>query len=220
MTVTVAEPLPTVTKPIAEPPPAAPTIAAFVAAGCHDEKPDSIDCTGSTIRDVADCREPLYVQNVKLDPPAAIVTCTVDMQKSKEGIRVGGCMLRSQVHFLAATTSGIVHVSTVKQFKSLFAPVTSGEEAIAFATLLTGDVPYEKPFSAPPGSKIHVGGSQSTHALADGDTYKLRLFHAQICGCSHPLSGVDYVVDREGDVTESARTELWEDSKSHGLCVD
>lgn len=216
-TVTIAEPLPTPVKPVTEAR-IAPSIRAFHEAGCHDEKPDTIDCTGAYIEGVAACREPLALQHVTVDPPAVIALCYASGREG--GLRTTGCMLPASVHVIAATNAGFVHMTTKKQFVSTFAPVTSAEEAIAFATILTGDVAYTKPFSPPDGSKVSVAGPQETHATTEGDAFRLRLFHAQMCGCSHPLTGIDYIVARDGTVTEAQRTELWEDTKSMGLCVD
>ncbi len=216
-TVTIAEPLPTPVKPVL-PTRIAPSMRAFHEAGCHDEKPDTIDCTGAYIEGIAACREPLALQHITVDPPAVIAICYVSGRE--EGLRTTGCMVSASVHVIAATNAGFVHMTTKKQFVSMFAPVTSAEEAIAFATILTGDVAYQVPISPPTSAKVSVPGPQSTHAASEGDAFRLRLFHAQMCGCSHPLTGVDYLVARDGTVTEAQRTVLWEDTKSMGLCVD
>jgi hypothetical protein len=218
--VTITQPLPTVVTPVA-PLPHTTTTQAFLDAGCHDEKPDSIDCTGAKIDEIAKCREPLYIQNVTLDPPAVVALCYSSSPLNIDaGLREVGCMMRSHVHVIAATREGIVHVKTKEEFVSMFAPVTTPAEAIAFAVVLTGDAAYEKPFSSGANATIWVQGPQSTRPVVDGAGYRLRLFHGQVCGCAHPLSGNDYEVARDGTVTLEASTKLWEDASSRGLCVD
>ena len=217
--VTITQPLAGPTTSVASPAVEPPDFRAFVGAGCT-ETGDKLDCTRASIDAISLCREPLYEEHVALDPPAAVAVCFVDRSKAENGVRQQGCMLPAWVHLFAATAKGMLHLASVKDFTDAFAPVTSGDEAIAFVTLLTGDVAYKEPFSPPGGARVSVAGPQVTRVTSGAGGFELRLFHGEVCGCSHPLSAVDYRVSRDGEVKELARTELWEDPKSMGMCVD
>ncbi len=217
--VMIATPLPKPVDPIVVHR-AKPTTQAFIDAGCKASSAITLECKGARIDGIEGCRQPLLVLDVTLDPPATVVQCTTDDMKAPHGIRQTGCMITGYTHLFAATSKGITHIDSREAFVSMFGPVTSKGEAIGFAIAMTGDAPYETPMSPPRGMTIHEPGPAQTIVTEDGEGYHLRLFRGQVCGCSHPFIGTDYLVTREGKVTQTAQTPLWEDPKSNGLCVD
>lgn len=201
------EPLPSATttpKPVALP---APTVQAFIDAGCKVAGDASLlDCTGASIPGIAKCRMPLHVLPVSLEPPAVVAECFV--QGATGGLRQTGCMIASAVGLVLATPTGFVTIDTREELAKTFAPVTSEKEAAAFAVTTTGAAWVES---------ASFGRSESQ---PDGDGWRVRLFNHQVCGCSHPTWSIDYAVTRQGAVTEITRKVVFEDPKMRGLCVD
>jgi hypothetical protein len=197
-----------------------PTPQAFIDAGCKRINPIVLDCAGARIEGIDVCEAPFVVLDVTLEPPATIVQCTTRDTTSGPGIRQTGCMNVGYMHLFVATSKGFTRLDSREAFAAMFGPVTSKRQAIAFAIAMTGDDARAEPFSPPRGMTIHEPGPAQTIIVEDGEGYHLRLFHGQVCGCSHPFVGTDYLVTRQGTVTKTAQKPLWEDPKSHGLCVD
>ena len=200
------------------PPPSAPvapvaldrstTIDAFLEAGCKRQPADAsfLDCKGARIDGIDACRVPLHVLPVRFEPRATVAECFIE-RAEPPGVRRAGCMLPMGVRLIAATKRGFVSIDSADALAKEFAPVTSPDEAIAFAMALSGSE------AAKPG-----GGSAEAHA--DGDGFRVRLYAAQMCGCQHPTNAIDYAVSRDGQSHEIERKEVWRDPKTDGLCVD
>lgn len=122
-------------------------------------------------------------------------------------------MMPMTVQLVAATTAGLTFIRSAAELAKAFAPVGSPEEAIAFAVALTGN----EEVNARDADSKNLG---VTEVKLEPDGYHVRLFGSQMCGCSHPTWGIDYLVTPDGKVTELARKKVWEDPKSRGLCVD
>lgn len=96
------------------------------------------------------------------------------------------------------------------EFKSIFAPVESTDEAISYAMAMTG---LQARFDIDPNADIDylVDVIEETHAVETPDGYLVYLFdwsHAMGCA-SHPFYAVKILVTREGDVREVDRQEIY-----------
>ena len=190
------------------------SIDAFLEAGCKRQPADAsfLDCKGARIDGIDACRVPLHVLPVRFEPRATVAECFIERAKTP-GVRRAGCMLPMGVRLIAATRRGFVTIDSPDALAKEFAPVTSPDEAIAFAMALTGSEAVE------PGD-ADAKNLGTTDARADGDAFRVRLYAAQMCGCEHPTNAIDYEVTRDGAVREVARKEVWRDPKMNGLCVD
>ena len=225
--VTLPEVLPSAQPPVVHAPPQGPSVQAFLDAGCRREKSaDMLDCKGAHIDGIDACAQDLHLLSVSFEPPALLAECFVHSHEEGSmgrpgGVRTTGCMIPVEVRLVAALADGFVVLKSRDELKAKFAPVTSPTEAIAFAVAATGASVYARPTAPPPGMTVSVSIPQVTEAVVGADgAYHLRLFAGQVCGCSHPLSGIDVTVGRDGTVTEGTRTTIWEDPKSSGPCVD
>jgi hypothetical protein len=189
------------------------SVKPFIDAGCVESQ-NELDCSKAKIDGVDACRFGLRKLDVKLDPPAIVAECHADMQKVPSGLYTSGCKLRSSVIYFVATSHGIVRIASAKDLASAFAPVSSGEEAVAFARLESGDDPFDKE------RKADDGKTMSTSPLPDGDGWSFDLFRYQSCGCDHPITRVSYFVARDGTVTERARARALENADQSGMCKD
>jgi hypothetical protein len=103
-----------------------------------------------------------------------------------------------------------VTIDTIEALSKTFAPVTSRDEAIAFAVASTGSQWIAT-------AHDHVGPSSAAE-LDEG--HRVELFAHQVCGCAHPTWSIEYFVSHTGEVRELSRKVVWEDPQMKGLCVD
>jgi hypothetical protein len=187
-------------------------VQAFLDAGCKASgNPTTLDCKEAKDPSLARCQYLVRVLPIALEPPASVAECYVQGQAS--GVRQTGCMMPMVVHLVASTSDGFAVIDSPAGFAKRFAPVTSDEEAIGFAVALTGSEVVKS--ASPDAPKL--GPTTVTHT-PEGTV--VRLFWSQMCGCSHATFGIDYLVTRDGKVTERTREQVWEDPKTRGLCVD
>ena len=215
-----AQTTPTVTV---TPPPAASTTSPtpfspsplqdFVSAGCT-LKHDDLDCKSAKIDGVDACRGTLHVVANHLDPSALVVQCHADTAKIARGLWTSGCKLTSSVIYFAAMDHRIVRIASAKDLAATFAPVTSPEEAVSFAALVSGDDAFDKE------RKADDGKTMSTDPTRDGDGWTFDLFRYQSCGCDHPVMRVSYFVARDGMVTEKSHARALENADQSGMCKD
>jgi len=185
----------------------------FIDAGCI-ESHDELDCSKSKIEGVDVCRFGLRKLDVKLDPPAMVAMCHADPQKIPHGLHTSGCKLTSSVIVFAATRNGIVRITSPKELAAAFVPVTTPDEAIAFAELETGDDRIDKV------GRTDDGKPMQTVAIPDGTGWRFDLFRYQSCGCDHPVDSVTYSVERDGTVTLIARALARKNAEQSGMCKD
>ncbi|HPS92155.1 MAG TPA: hypothetical protein PKV33_08365, partial [Methanothrix sp.] len=107
---------------------------------------------------------------------------------------------------------------SAEDFKSEFAPVETKEEALAFALALTSSLPrYDT--SVPEGYFSVSSAMTPTYANETEKGYIVHLFDSQLCGCgTHPYYAVDYLVSKDGNVTEIARQEVYNSTMQ--ICFD
>lgn len=185
----------------------------FIDAGCV-ESHDELDCSNAKIDGVDACRFGLRKLDVKLDPPAIVAECHADPEKVPHGLHTSGCKLTSSVIVFAATKNGIVRIASAKELAAAFAPVTTPDEAIAFAELQTGDDRMDKP------GKTDYGKPMQTAPIRNGDGWRFDLFRYQSCGCEHPVDAMTYLVERDGTVTLTARATARLNADQSGMCKD
>lgn len=210
------EPLPSASASATPVVHATPTKQAFIDAGCKATKTDDevLDCKGARQDFLSMCAS-FHILPVQFDPPAVVGECYFSRRDVQgDVIRQTGCMLPSGVRLVAARGSGeLTVIHSADELKKAFAPVTSSEEAIAFAVAVTGNQAVMHRNDDP-----HNLGLTDVHFGTDG--FHVKLFGSQLCGCSHPTWAVHQLVGRDGVVTEVGRKQIWEDPKSQGLCVD
>jgi len=109
-------------------------------------------------------------------------------------------------------------IESIEDFRSIFAPVETKEEALAFAVALTSSLPrYD---TSVPEDYFPVSSSITpTYAKETEGGYMVHLFDSEICGCgSHPYYAIDYLVTRDGNVTELSREKVYDSNMQ--ICVD
>ncbi len=109
-------------------------------------------------------------------------------------------------------------IASKEEFRSLFAPVETKEEALAFAVALTSSLPrYDT--SVPEGYFPVTSSVKPTYAIETEEGYLVHLFDSELCGCgSHPYYAIEYLVTRDGNVTELFREKVFDSTMQ--ICID
>jgi hypothetical protein len=197
---------------------------AFIDAGCIAYGGE-LDCSSIGLDEQYGCMQittvPKALEN--LTPLLPMVECLYQSQdysapEGSEGILREGCMMPVYRRYIVRQGLQFVSIASTEKFRSMFAPVESEDEALAFAVALTGSFADYSP-SAPDGYFAVAPSVGPTYAKETNEGYIVRLFDRQLCGCgSHPYYAVIYMVTRDGNVTETSREAVFD--SSNNICVD
>jgi hypothetical protein len=114
-----------------------------------------------------------------------------------------------------------VLLKTEEEFREVFAPVTSADEALSYSLAVTGLSAYYG-LETQSGYRYHGDALEDSHVVeAKNGAYEVHLFHYQLCGCGpHTTSATDVLVSADGDVTLGQYTPIFDDKSEDSLCVD
>ena len=194
---------------------------AFIDAGCSIDG-YRLNCSSLGLEERFGC---MQISNASralenLSPQLPVVECLFLSKdyNSEEGLVREGCMMPLFRRYIAKQGEDFKLIESIEEFRSIFAPVETKEEALAFAVALTSSLPrYDT--SVPEGYFPVTSAIRPTYAEVSEEGYKVHLFDSEICGCgSHPYYAVEYLVTKSGNVTELSREKVY-DSTSQ-ICVD
>ena len=150
--------------------------------------------------------------------PMAECLAPIEDENLEEGIVREGCLLPVYRRYIVKQDGEFKLIRTKAEFRSLYAPVQTPQEALSFAVALTDSFPrYD---TSPPEDYFPVVASiEPSHAEEKDGAFSVHLFNRPICGCgSHPYYAVDYLVSKEGEVTELSRQMVYD--SSFAICFD
>jgi len=131
-----------------------------------------------------------------------------------------GCMLPQYVHYVIQEDGEFVLLKSRANLQKVYAPITSGNEALSYALAATGFQAISG-FAAPPNYRTFVDKVKDSQAVPTDQGYLVNLYDYQFCGCGpHTTFAVDISVKTDGTVEETGRTRAFEDPEQDGLCVD
>jgi hypothetical protein len=134
-----------------------------------------------------------------------------------------GCLRPSYMSVVVRQEDGYHLLSTLADLQSVFAPIETPEEALAFAVAATGFQPrFDLENDLDPSFRFFTDTLEETHVEEDGNGgYLVNLFRFQWCGCGpHPQYQIMLNVSQNGAVSVGEPQKLWEDPSQDGLCVD
>jgi hypothetical protein len=150
---------------------------------------------------------------------------------SSEYVRQTGCKMqvREQYALLQKKKKGhkMLLIKDKQSFKSFFAPIESGPEALSYITALTSSYPvYE--FSeqyfirSMDEDGAYTGGKlKPTEVWEKKDGWHVRLFDHVRCGCHRPeLFEIEYVVTKDGYITQKKKKTVWQANRLYNICID
>ena len=181
----------------------------FAEIGCVGQLPES--CTELIALGCDEIRGPRFHLG-GLQPPYAVMECIhgSDEPPDREYFRQQPGLdtrYRSYVIFQDGKYRLIINKS---EFKDIFAPVESTDEALSYAMAMTS---LEARFDIDPNANIDylVDVIEETHAEETSDGYPVHLFdwdHKMGCDI-HPFYAVKVLVTRDGEVHEAERQEIY-----------
>jgi hypothetical protein len=197
----------------------------FLNSGCKIEG-TRLNCSSQGLEERFGCYEITNASEALagLDPRLPIVegySFAADRTAEgtgQEGLVRTGCMLAGYRNYIVKMNGDFQLIQSKDEFATLFAPVRSTDEAIAFAVALTDSFPlYDM---VPPEGYFPVSSAiaPSSAEVNDG-SFVVHLFDRPICGCSsHPYFAVDYLVTDAGNVTELSRRKVFDSNAM--ICFD
>ncbi|HWQ18908.1 MAG TPA: hypothetical protein VN455_03965 [Methanotrichaceae archaeon] len=198
--------------------------SAFTNAGCSFEG-GRLDCSIAGLDQQFNCSSIYNASNDLggLSPKLPIAECLFQgsdyASSPDEGIVRTGCLIPFYRRYIVRLDGEFRSISTKEEFISLFAPVETPQEALSFAVALTNS--FSKYDASRPQSYFPVVKYIEPTYVEDekNGAYKVHLFQSEYCGCgTHPIYAVDYLVTRDGNVTEADRQKVFD--SSNDICID
>jgi len=195
--------------------------SSFIESGCNAQG-RQLDCSGLGLEQRLGCSQ---ISNISealggLSPRLPMAECLapIEDENFEEGIVREGCLLPVYRRYIVKQDGEFRLIRTKAEFRSLYAPVQTPQEALSFAVALTNSFPrYD---TSPPEDYFPVVASiEPSHAEEKDGAFSVHLFNRPICGCgSHPYYAVNYLVSKEGEVTELSRQMVYD--SSFAICFD
>lgn len=165
-----------------------------------------------------------------LTPSYPIAICTVQPGEGSEELAVeidngqfffyAGGLLGNYIRYVIEQNGEFVLLKTEEDFRNIFTPVESPEEALSYA-LAVRNLSADYGLAYIPGYEYEVDTIEDTFVTTEADGYRVHLFYDQVFGCGpHWTSEVNVHVSVEGNVEEISNTSLFRDPKMDEVCVD
>jgi hypothetical protein len=208
----------------------------FEAAGCPSDEYGRMYCEGDSPLAALGCdriREPTELLG-GLAPSYPIALCFIepfrnpdeselaDDRMPAEGeyfYRTGG-LYPIFVRYVLFGDDQFRLVKTEEEFRGIFSPIDSPDEALSYALAVTNlSAYYDLEFN--PDYEYFVNELEDTYVDVVEDGYIVHLYRYQVFGCGpHNTSAVDLLVTHQGFVEEVAREAVYKDPSEDDLCVD
>ncbi len=131
-----------------------------------------------------------------------------------------GGLFGNYVRYIIHQNGEFILLKTKEDFRKVFAPIESPEEALSYALAVRNLSAYYG-LEYFEGYKYEVGTLEDTYVLQQADSYLVHLFYEQVFGCGpHWTSQIDVHVSVAGIVEELSSEAIFRDPNLDDLCVD
>lgn len=167
-----------------------------------------------------------------LEPPYPIAICTIQYipgEGSEELIAeidngqylyYTGGLFGTYIRYVIQQDGELVLLKTEEDFREVFAPIESADEALSYALAVRNLSAYYG-IEYFPEYEYEVDIIEDTFVTPEADGYRVHLFYDQVFGCGpHWTSAIDVHVSVDGNVEEVSATALFRDPNIDELCVD
>lgn len=111
-------------------------------------------------------------------------------------------------------------IKNEREFRELYAPITSANEALSYALAITGFSAYYD-LEKNPEYRYFENYIEDTHVVELDNGFEINLYDYKACGCGpHPTSMVRVQVLPDGKLSQTPFTKVYEDPKEDSLCID
>lgn len=172
-----------------------------------------------------------------LDPAYPIAYCTTRNGEKTIGVEwvslgdyayspqgdyfyAAGCMLLTYVRYVVFRDTQLALIETEDEFRDLFAPIETADEALSYVLAVTGLYAY---YGLELDSEYvyFVDVIEDAHVDPVADGYVVHLFQEEVCGCGpHPTSAVDFHVTPQGYVRQIRLEAMYNDPAKDKMCID
>ena len=216
---------------------------AFESAGCPPDKYGNRACQENGPLYALGCDRITELPNLgALNPAYPIVLCVTDRRvetdadvpKEVEYLGAGGYtysprgeyffsnggLVLSLSRYVIDQDDRFVLIKNEDEFRKLFAPLETADEALAYVQAATGlSELYDLKFQ--PDYDYFVDTIEDTHAEKAADGYLVYLYNKRVFGCGpHPTFRVTLHVTPEGIIQQQEVKQVFKDRSEDGMCVD
>ncbi|MCL1467650.1 hypothetical protein [Argonema galeatum] len=201
-------------------------ITPFRQAGCIVNEYDGLDCDPQGPAVAFGCNRLNKPSDLLggLKPPLPLVLCKQIPSRSQPEpgdyfYRTGG-LLPNYIRYIVFRDGKFKLVKNLAEFKKIFAPIESAEEALSYILAVKNlDAYYGQ--KANPDYEYFVDKIEDTHIVKTAQGYLMNLYEKRVFGCGpHPISVVNVLVTTGGNIREVSRKEVYKNPAEDMLCVD
>lgn len=137
-----------------------------------------------------------------------------------KGLYDSGCSIKVKQRLLGYSEGDYLLIRDLEDLKYYFAPITSGEQALAYAMAATGaEARYD--LETLKGYRILTSELQETTIQPVDGGYEVVLFRYQGCGCGPHTTFMETIkVTTTGDIEFVKSTSAFENPEDDDLCID
>jgi len=133
--------------------------------------------------------------------------------------RVGG-RASSAVRYVMVRDDQFVLIETEDEFREIFAPIDSADEALSYVLAVTGLFPLYG-LEPEPSLEYFVEEITDTHVETVVDAFLVNLFYHETFGCGpHRTLAVDFHITRDGHIKQLSKTPVLTNPERDDWCVD
>ena len=165
-----------------------------------------------------------------LNPLYPIAICAIRPSEASEELKAEidggqffyytGGLFGNYVRYVVHQNGEFVLLKTEEEFRRLFAPIESPEEALSYVLAVRNLSAYYG-LEYQPAYEYEVDTIEDTYITTEADGYRVHLFYDQVFGCGpHWISEVDVRVSVEGKVEEVASKPIFRDPNLDEVCID
>jgi hypothetical protein len=168
-----------------------------------------------------------------LDPDYPLAECIVDPYIEGDARQISqqilnertylyslGCLAPIYVRYVVFRDDQFKLIKTEDDFRTIFAPITSKEEALGYVLAVTGYSAYYG-LNVVPEYRYYVNQLEDTFVVEDDLGFRVHLYHDKICGCGpHTISRVNLYVGIDGHVQHLTTEPVYENPDTDDLCYD
>lgn len=196
----------------------------FKEANCTSTGSDQYECKeGSELFDLGCTYVGVDPLLGGLQPDYPVATCSFYISPSGQDadcLFTSGGMLRACRRLVIVKEGGFQVVESYQELLSIYAPITSPEEALSLVLAgrkVTAYFGQERKSNY----AYSVGRIEDTHVDTVEAGYVVHVFDYSLFGCGpHETYAVEIQVSQDGNMEEINRYSIYRDPSEDGLCVD
>lgn len=118
------------------------------------------------------------------------------------------------------TDTGYTMLNNRQEVQKFFAPISSAQEALAYATLYNRSFAAFDDFFKKKSYKYVSDKPKGSYSIQKEGSFEVHLFSYEVFGCDHPYFSEVYEVKQDGSVKLISRKRSFTNPEDDGLCVD